>query len=139
MNLPKTIRNALIALCVVAPIGAAVGGVVGALGTLASGLLMVANLWLLWLGSKQLTHTGANPVGIGVLSVLLVVKAPFILVAFALLLSVVGPVPVVLGLSSGVIALMAHAATAARNPLSRSRPSSTPNPLFHPRGCHDHR
>lgn len=104
---PETIlRDTAIALVPLVGVGAALDGWLGALGVVATGLIVLANLWVLGKLVRRLTAAMAGEDGTGGMAVyVLLLKFPLILALTVPLVWVFGGIPVAVALSALMFAV----------------------------------
>jgi len=87
-------------------VGAWFGGVWGLIGTLVTGLAVVVNLWVLSRLVNMITRAmEGDGEGAGFAGLFMLVKLPIVLGVATLLVWSFGPIPVVIGLGSLMIAV----------------------------------
>ena len=106
MNHRLILRDSALALAAFVAVGAWIGGASGALGTLVSGLLMMANSWVIAVVVQRFLRSVASGEGGGLVALAVFAKLPLTLGLFALTMWLFDPLSAALGLSSVVGALM---------------------------------
>jgi hypothetical protein len=107
MTIPQTLlRDTAISLVPLVGVGAWIGGFWGLLGTLCTGLAVLANLWVL---SRLVTMVTSamegDGEGAGLAGLFMLFKLPIVLGVATLLVWLFGPIPVVLGMCALMIAV----------------------------------